>query len=82
MTYTRPKPLPTTTSVLSKSKLLATRRAWGDVIRVTNDALIVRNMDGGGGSDVGRHHSFYSEIVSAGSGGGSGAGGSGSTSSP
>ena len=65
MTYTRPKPLPPTSGVVSKSKLLAARRAWGDVIRVTNDALIVRNMDGGGGSDVGKHHSFYSEIVSA-----------------
>mmetsp|Transcript_16965 Transcript_16965/g.26061 ORF Transcript_16965/g.26061 Transcript_16965/m.26061 type:complete len:815 (+) Transcript_16965:37-2481(+) len=64
MSYTRPKPLPPNTGgVLSKSKLLASRRAWGDVIRVTNDALIVRNMDGGGGSDVGKHHSFYSEIV-------------------
>jgi len=69
MTYTRPKPLPHTTSVLSKCKLLAQRRAWGDVIRVTNDALIVRNMDGsssgggGGTSDVGKHHSYYSEIV-------------------
>ncbi|KAL7444990.1 hypothetical protein ACHAXM_011011 [Skeletonema potamos] len=73
ISYTRPKPLPltTTTGVLSKTKLLAQRRAWGDVIRVTNDALIVRNImdgegggSGGGGIDVGKHHSFYSEIVS------------------
>ena len=63
MTLTRPRPLPSTNGVLSKSKLLASRRAWGDVIRVTNDALIVRNMDGGGGADVGKHHSYYSEIV-------------------
>lgn len=89
MTYTRPKPLPlsTTTGVLSKSKLLATRRAWGDVIRVTNDALIVRNMDGnimGGGSDVGKHHSFYSEIVACASGNGSSSSssGAGAASSP
>eukprot|EP00984_Skeletonema_dohrnii_P032624 scaffold27046_cov75-Skeletonema_dohrnii-CCMP3373.AAC.2 len=77
MSYTRPKPLPPNTGgVLSKSKLLASRRAWGDVIRVTNDALIVRNMDGGGGSDVGKHHSFYSEIVACAATNNSSSGGS------
>jgi len=44
-------------------------------------------MDGGGGSDVGRHHSFYSEIVAAattvaGDGGSGGSGGTGAASSP
>eukprot|EP00986_Skeletonema_menzelii_P006878 scaffold2612_cov132-Skeletonema_menzelii.AAC.14 len=87
ISYTRPKPLPPNTGgVLSKTKLLASRRAWGDVVRVTNDALIVRNMDGGGGSDVGKHHSFYSEIVAAAAAAGtaaaSGSSGGSSSNSP
>eukprot|EP00970_Alexandrium_tamarense_P020823 scaffold15726_cov200-Alexandrium_tamarense.AAC.8 len=68
----RPTPLPPTQSILAKVKLLAVRRAWGDVIRVTNDALIVKNMDSGKGgitaastTDGGGHHSFYSELVTA-----------------
>lgn len=61
---TRPSPLPQTDNMLTKAKLLASRRAWGDVIRVTNDALIVKNVEKAGMSC----HDAYSELIAAASG--------------
>ncbi|KAL7485998.1 hypothetical protein ACHAW6_011606 [Cyclotella cf. meneghiniana] len=61
----RPPPLPQIENVLAKAKLLAMRRAWGDVIRVTNDALIVKNMDGSQDTEVVTHHDIYSELIAA-----------------
>ena len=58
-----PSPLPSTSSILEKARVLASRRAYADIIRVTNEALIVRNMDKNTGA--GAHHAFYSEIVGA-----------------
>lgn len=61
-----PSPLPSTASVIEKVRVLASRRAYADIIRVTNEALIVRNMDkNAGAGDAGAHHAFYSEIVAA-----------------
>ena len=53
----RPSPLPPNQIVLQKSQTLATRRAWGDVIRVTNDALL--------GKENGLHHVCYSVLLAA-----------------
>ncbi|KAL3785243.1 hypothetical protein HJC23_002698 [Cyclotella cryptica] len=61
----RPPPLPQTENILAKAKLLAMRRAWGDVIRVTNDALIVKNMDGSQNREGVTHHDIYSELIAA-----------------
>jgi hypothetical protein len=66
---TRPSPLPPTDNLLSKAKLLAARRAWGDVIRVTNDALIVKHAEKLGGMT---HHDVYSEWIAAASSDGKG----------
>ena len=57
---TRPASLPQTDNLLDKAKLLATRRAWGDVIRVTNDALIVKNAETNKGVT---HHDIYSQLI-------------------
>ncbi|KAL3770422.1 hypothetical protein ACHAWO_009502 [Cyclotella atomus] len=57
---TRPASLPSTDNLLQKSQLLATRRAWGDVIRVTNDALMIKNVEREGVT----HADVYSELIS------------------
>lgn len=53
----RPSPLPTGQSVLEKARTLASRRAWGDVIRVTAEALVNK--------EVGMHHCCYDELLAA-----------------
>ncbi|KAL7462285.1 hypothetical protein ACHAXS_002669 [Conticribra weissflogii] len=58
----RPAPLPPTENIVQKAQILAVRRAWGDVIRVTNDALIVKNVDGSG---IPTHHECYAELIAA-----------------
>jgi len=60
----RPGPLPPNQTALQKSKTLASRRAWGDVIRVTNDALLGNDVGGGGA-----HVTFYDELTSSASAG-------------
>ncbi|KAL9179543.1 hypothetical protein ACHAXT_008833 [Thalassiosira profunda] len=57
----RPEPLPQGQSILEKTKTLAGRRAWGDVIRVTNDALL--------GNDGGMYRCCYGELLAAAGGG-------------
>jgi len=65
----RPAPLPAIENIVQKAQILAVRRAWGDVIRVTNDALIVKNVDGSG---MPTHHDCYAELIAAASASASG----------
>jgi len=60
----RPPPLPPTNNLLIKSKILASRRAWGDVIRVTNDAFLNTTSSSTANAEGG-YHDVYSELLAA-----------------
>ncbi|KAL7554102.1 hypothetical protein ACHAWF_017488 [Thalassiosira exigua] len=64
----RPSPLPASQSPLLQAKTLASRRAWGDVVRVAGDAL------SGQRGSAGLHRCCHAELVHA-AGGAGGAGG-------